>query len=288
MECISDDVIENLFDSDLSDQEREIIFSHLAECDMCAERAMAIAVSEKALIEKLTNLRTHSHDSIKQTEGCLSKKLILGYVIGELPQLEMRSVDAHLESCDACLKEMMSIQSRYINDVELGFDTQVLTASMRAGNLTPEQKSPVSEGRNLIISLLEDVTRHIIEVIQTTGTVLKSPIPLEASRGTGRSTTTGTVHIRKDFIDYDMSAEVTVKKGNKPGTYTMKLSLMKLLGNEITGALESITVRIRGGNVDKEVITDNSGEVVFSNLPMGGYKIVLENGIEVTINIQKT
>ncbi len=276
MECISAELIERLFDSDLDDQERENIFSHLAECDLCTEKAMAFAAFEKGLIKNLTSLRKRSPSHLRKKEGCVSKKILLGYVVNGLPQAEMVSVETHLESCDACLKEMMRIQEGHLKEVELEFNTETL------------QRIPVSGKTSLIISLLEDIKKHIFEVVQTTGTVLKSPLPIEAVRGRGRIVKTAAIHIRKDFIDKGTSAEVTVKKGNKPDTYSLKLSLMNLEDNEITSALKSASVHLSGGGLEKEALTDNEGEVTFKNLPLGEYKIVLDSGIEVAINIQKT
>jgi hypothetical protein len=274
--CINEETIERLLDSDLDEKEMEGVSAHLAQCEICLENVMAVAASDKELLNRLKGSgQAVPHMSPKG--GCLSKKLLLGYVADGLDDAYTKLVESHLKECNSCLVQMTELQKKYLKEAEFAFDTEAMISAYKEVH-----------HEDILTIVLKDVGSRIFEVIETTGTILATHFPaMESVRGKEPPSEGNAVHIRKDFPDRNISAEVAVKKGETPDTCDIRLSLMRMKGNEVIGATEPLKVLIKGGDVEDTAVTDGNGETEFKCMPLGDYSIMLDRGIEVEVRMQK-
>lgn len=275
MNCLNEETIQRFLDRDLSEKEMEGVFAHLEGCDICLEKTMATAASNKELISVLTGSR-NTVPHLPHRKVCLSKKLLLGYVAEGLNDADKKLVESHLEICNPCMEEMMELQKSYLNEAELDFDTVALISALKDNH-----------HEDILTIVLKDVGRRVFEVIETTGTILTAHFPsLEAARGKEVPSESESIHIRQDFPDKSISAEIAIKKGRIPDTCDIRLSLMKMKGNDISGILESARVSISGIGIEWDAVTDEKGEVEFKDLSYGNYKIkASDSGLEAEVSI---
>lgn len=278
MNCINEETIERFVDFDLSEKDTEGIYSHLAECDTCMEKVMAAAASDNELLKMLTG-SGRTLPRLPRREGCLSRKLLFGYVADCLNDGDKKLVESHLSECNLCVGHMMELQKNSLKDSEIAFDTKSLAAELRAGE----------KDRVLFIPLVVDFGRRIIEVIkdQCNGIVIGGQLATVGVRG-GRAIASEGVHIQKNFSDKGISVEVTISVGDKPDTCDIRLSLMGIKGDEVIGIMESTKANISGVGVDRNAVTDERGEAEFTGLTYGMYKIkAVDIGVETDVSIDK-
>lgn len=276
MNCLNEEAIHRFIDGYMSEEEIEALSSHISECDKCMEEVMSAAVSDKKMLSKLKKAEKAA-PRLSQRNGCLSNKLLLAYISAGLDDRSTQLVEAHLENCNPCLEQMVKLQKAFLKEAELSFDTTALISAMKESH--PE---------DILTIVLKDIGKRVFEVIETTGTLLTTHSPaFEGARGTEPSPETNTIHVRKDFTDKGVSAEVAINKGEKPGTCDIRLSLMKMKGDKISGILESERVNLSGMGVEKDGVTDKKGEVEFKDLLMGNYRMVLDKDIAVAVEIKK-
>lgn len=278
MNCINEDTINRLLDFDLTEEEMDAISAHLEECDTCLGKVMDAVVSDKELITRLTGTDRTAQQRPRRG-GCLNKKLLIGYVADCLNAADKQHVESHLGNCNLCVGHMMELQKNSLKDSEIAFDTKSLAAELRAGE----------KDRVLFIPLVVDFGRRIIEVIkdQCNGIVIGGQLAPVGVRG-GRAIASEGVHIQKNFSDKGISVEVAVSVGNKPDTCDIRLSLMGMKGDEVIGIMESTKVNISGMGVDRNAVTDKRGEVEFTELTYGMYRIkAVDSGVETDVSIEK-
>lgn len=273
MNCINEETIERFLDRDLSEKEMEGISAHIEGCDICLEKIMAAAASDKELISVLKG-SGKTVPRLPRGKGCLSKKLLLGYVVDGLNEADKRLVETHLEECSSCVGSMEELQMSYLKETELDFDTGAMISALK--DVRQE---------DILTIVLKDVGRRIFEVIETTGMILTTRFTaMEAARGKELPPEAGAVHIRKDFQDKNVSVEISVIKGEEPDTCDIRLSLMKMKGVEISGIMDSVKVNISGVGIERYAVTDEKGEAEFKELAYGVYKIkAVDSDIEIDV-----
>lgn len=279
MNCVNEETLQRYLDGDMTEKETEALSSHLSECNKCIEELMTAAVSDKELLDRLKKAE-RTAIPLPQRDGCINSRMLMAYIADALPKDQINIVESHLEICDTCLARMTALQRNYLKGVEMDFDTSALAAAM-------QEKYVYVPADDILTISLEDIGRQLFEVIKTTGMILKTRFSAEAVRGAGRPQSVDKVHIRKDFAGKEVSAEVTIRKGDGPESYNIKLSLMKMKGNDVTGVLKSANIHIKGDGIDKSDVTDKNGELEFKDLSAGNYRMVLDNGIALDVEIKK-
>lgn len=123
-ECISDTLMNQLYEGVLPDEERARVEWHISRCAACQERWEAFLEGERLLEEALVPREVDTSD-------CPDDETLAAYVEEALPSTEMETVREHVRRCAVCGHAVLSMRhltARWFEEKEAG-------ASLAAGTL---------------------------------------------------------------------------------------------------------------------------------------------------------
>lgn len=250
--CPERETLEKFLNFELTEEMNENILLHLSLCDNCRNIIGSLISEEKNLIKLLLAAPTgHKQKRLASSEQCLSKGLILAYASHCLNEDQLKLVESHLENCDNCLNELINLQKALSLPADLKLDISGLRESED------------------VLEIILKAKDNLLDLIRHTGELLSLKPQLGAVRGK-EPEKAGSIIIRKDFKDRDLSIEITIDKEMTESGGVARLSIMKLSTEEF---LSGIDVALTGEDTHLQGITNKEGVIEFSGIRLGKYDI---------------
>lgn len=257
-------VLSQLLDAELQPDEARSVASHTAGCAGCRDRLDRMGGAQGLASA------TATHEAVRaalapvsgETRGCLSPHQLSVWLDPKGPRAERAAIEAHLEGCDACLREALAAL-RVLARLDAG-ETQPVPAALQArvASLWPEAvRSGLSEliirvGRAGAALVERRIVAPILDVVE-----LATPAPALRSGAAPNP------------LQFQISAPAAdIRATVLPVDDTIAVTLL-LAGKDGTGLSDQrVSVRRHGRSIFS-ARTDGRGELRMPGLERGVYEV---------------
>lgn len=268
--CPDKETLDLFVDNGLTEEMNGNILSHLSVCASCREKVGCLLSEEQSLLKSLFSEPVRrKHAATTASHECPSKPSILAYAGKFLKEDQLKLVESHLQKCDNCMFELLRLQRSMNSLADLDLDMSVLKA---------KDISLSGVGTQILEIVLKGKDKFI-ELIDHNGELLFLTPQFSTVRGEEEKEERPII-IRKDFIDRDLSVEVTINREVKESGAAVSISLMKLSSEEF---LSDIDIELSGREMHQKRTTED-GLAEFYGIKTGSYALII-NG-ELTSNME--
>jgi anti-sigma factor RsiW len=258
-------VLSQLHDDEIAADEKAAIHAHLEICQACKVAVAEFAQTHRAGLSALES--NASRFVLRRSTECLSSEELTGYVDRVLPAEDTRRAEAHVASCDACLREATEI-AQLAHRVAAGAVAPVPDAiRRRVAALWPEE-APADDASLVrlvvriakgAVSLLE---RHLVPPVLAIEE-LSTPMPATRTKEPERADA-----VR--FVIHAPKARIRATLLPEGEAIQLALTLIGLTNENLPG--QRVFVRQHGRSMFS-ARTDAAGELRTPRLEPGVYEV---------------
>jgi hypothetical protein len=193
------------------------------------------------------------------------------YVSKQMPEAEAERFEEHCWNCSACLQGISKSQERYDQQLEKVEDEYLFRKTLEFMDQL--------EGRNKenLMDIIVRTSKHILELISTTGELLSTPDLVPVRGGADFSEEGVTLRVIKELADPPFSLQASLRHSRTGTGIELTLSLFDRVSDEFCS---DVAVALSGPATEFSQLTDENGTVTFALESPGDYIANLESNGE--------
>ena len=266
--CPEISALSSFLDDELEEGKNEEIRLHIQNCPTCADQIEHFQAADGLIRTHLAEAMVFTDSSNKR--DCITPDAMTAYLHDLLPVDEKKSVEEHLDGCDACLTEFSSL-TKATKLLERS-KTEPLPDALRqrVEGLWAKSQKEREQILRLVVRLAKDGMEILRDTLFPTGVAVQELFaPVGAYRTAEKSSMPSGVVLKKTLPGIEFSLMLKWQAENRAGL-DIKITDDKL--NPLAG--QRVSLRRDEALVCSER-TGADGNLVISDLEVGTYQLGL-------------